>query len=494
MTGGASGLPGGAAGTGADLVALLFVPAVVLGIHWMRSPETARRGNWAGAAGMLGFILATLGGRGALMDPGLWAWMAGGALAGLLVAQRARMIHMPQLVAAFNGIGGAASALVARLALDAAGLPATHRGIALAAVFIGALTFSGSAVAALKLARLLSPAPRTLPHHGLWCAVPLAAAPAVLLWDALAGDAVAPAAALAMGGLGGALGLLLMARVGGADMPVSISLLNALSGVAAAIAGYAVGNPATVAVGLLVGSGGLMLTSIMCRAMNRRLIDILTARGLTVVSSATAAPVASMPPAPADAPETPDPTAPSTADAAVAAPTADDDPVAVLAAAKRVVIVPGYGMALAQAQQAVKALYEALERRGADVCFAIHPVAGRMPGHMHILLAEVNLPYDRFRDLEEINPRFAEMDVAVIIGANDVVNPAAHQVEGTPISGMPVLKVEDARRVVVCNLDRRPGYAGVPNPLFDHPRTLLCLGNAAETVQQLAQALATGQG
>jgi NAD/NADP transhydrogenase beta subunit len=465
----------------ADLAALLFVPAVVLGIHWMRSPETARRGNLLGAAGMLGFILTTLAGRGALAHPGLWAWMAGGAAAGLALAHRARMIHMPELVAAFNGIGGAASALVATLALGAGGTSAVLRAVALAAVFIGMLTFSGSAVAGLRLGRILGSRPVVLPRHALGCAALGAAGLGVLVWGVHADGADGRLAAQVLGGLGCAFGMLVLARVGGADMPVSISLLNALSGVAAAIAGQAVGNPASVAVGALVGAGGLMLTVIMCRAMNRRLGDVLTGRGLTPSAAGARAGAASAVPV---QPETPD-------GVTVAA---QDDPAALLAAARRVVIVPGYGMALAQAQQAVKALYDALERRGAEVCFAIHPVAGRMPGHMHILLAEVNLPYDRFHDLDEINPRFTDMDVAVIVGANDVVNPAAHEVEGTPISGMPVLKVAEARRMIICNLDRRPGYAGVPNPLYNHPRTVLCLGNAAETVQQLAQTLATGQG
>lgn len=454
-----------------DVFALAFLPLLVLGIHRMRSPETAARGNALGAAGMLAFIGVTLAGQGRWANPAAWVWLAAGAGAGIGLAIRIRMIRMPELVALFNGIGGAASAIVALLALTgaAADEPATLRTAALLAVGIGALTFSGSAVAGLKLSRRIGARPLILPLHSLLCTALLAAALGLviggggawgdpLLWRGCAWGILV---------LSLVFGMVFMIRVGGADMPVSISLLNALTGIAAAVTGYAVGSPVPVAVGALVGAAGLMLTAIMCRAMNRRLGDVLTGR------TTGSAPDPSGP-----APEPP--TGPGT----------PKDPASLLAAAKRVAIVPGYGMALAQAQQAVKRLFDVLETRGAEVFFAIHPVAGRMPGHMHILLAEVDLPYDRFCELDDANARLGEVDAALVVGANDVVNPAANRTENTPISGMPVLNVEKARAVIVCNLDRSPGYAGVPNPLYDGPKTTLCLGDAAETVARLADALA----
>jgi NAD/NADP transhydrogenase beta subunit len=450
-------------------LALLLVPLVVLGIRWMRSPDTAVRGNLMGAAAMAGFVALTLAGQGIWRMPGAWGWMSAGAAAGVLLAARARMIRMPELVALFNGIGGAASAVVALLAILHA--PDAPSALAVSAVAIGALTFSGSLVAGLKLSRVIGSRPIRMRGHALVSAAMLSV---LVLLSGIGGWATGPAlSAVAWGSLaaGSAFGLLFMARVGGADMPVSISLLNALSGLAAAVAGYAVGNPVPVAVGAVIGAAGMMLTAIMCRAMNRSLVDVLAGRiatGAPAGESGAGTDNASHP-------------GPDPASAA--------DPVERLAGARQVVIVPGYGMALAQAQQAVRKLFDVLERRGARVCFAIHPVAGRMPGHMHILLAEVDLPYERFHDLDEINPRFGEMDVALIVGANDVVNPAANTAENTPISGMPVLNVGEAAAVIVCNLDRSPGYAGVPNPLYDRPNTVFCPGNAAETVARLADAL-----
>lgn len=456
-----------------DLAALALLPLLVLGIHWMRSPRTAVRGNLVGSLGMLGFILFTLAGRGKLASPGAWGWMALGAVAGAVFALRVRMIQMPELVAMFNGIGGAASALVALIALQAAdsGGSPMFRGAALMAVAIGTLTFSGSLVAGLKLGRLMPSHPIRFPRHGLQGGILLSAAVLLLVWSARTGGGAARFSGSAMLAITLLLGLLFMLRVGGADMPVSISLLNALSGLAAAVAGFAMSSPVPVAVGALIGAAGLMLTAIMCRAMNRRLADVLSGRSLP-----SRAPAEDTDPKSEPIPKAP----------------ASVEPAEALAGARRVAIVPGYGMALAQAQGAVKRLFDILEKRGATVCFAIHPVAGRMPGHMHILLAEVNIPYDRFLDMEAVNPMFPEMDVALVVGANDVVNPAANHVEGTPISGMPVLRVERARAVIVCNLDRKPGYAGVPNPLFELPNTCLCLGNAAETVARLADSVERG--
>ncbi len=451
-----------------EAAALLLVPLVVLGIHWMRSPRTAARGNALGAAGMLGFILVTLAGRGLLADPMVWVGLAVGAGVGIVLALRVRMIQMPELVALFNGIGGAASAVVALLALRAAVPvpPPAPRVAAFLATGIGTLTFAGSLIAVFKLARWLPSRPVAFRGHATLCLALLGGLLALAgIGAASAGGGAYRVAAAVIPAAGLLFGVLFMVRVGGADMPVSISLLNALSGVAAAVAGFAVGNPVPVAVGAMVGTGGLMLTRIMCRAMNRELGDVLAGR-LADAAGAAETPAEAGPSEPAR------------------------DPADLLAAARRVAIVPGYGMALAQAQPAVKRLFDLLEKRGVEVVFAIHPVAGRMPGHMHILLAEVNLPYERFLELDEANARLPETDVALVVGANDVVNPSAGTVEGTPISGMPILRVTEARAVVVCNLDRSPGYAGVPNPLYDAPKTTLCLGDAAQTLSALADALA----
>jgi len=340
------------------------------------------------------------------------------------------------------------------------------RAAAPPAAAIGVLTFTGSLVAVLKLARVLDARPIRFRGQVALNRILLAG----MIGGTLAGPWMngtgTPAAAALMLLFGGAAGVTILLGVGGADMPVSISFLNALSGAAAAVAGFAVGHPAPVAVGIVVGAGGLLLTNDMCRAMNRSLGDVLAGR------------IASAP-----SPVLPEGAVPA------AMPPSPNDPVAALRSARRVIIVPGYGMALAQAQAAVRRLYDALSRRGVEVWFGIHPVAGRMPGHMHVLLAEVEIPYDRFKDLEEINPLFGDCDVAVIVGANDVVNPAARTAAGTPISGMPVLDAGAAKTVVICNLDRQPGYAGVPNPLYDRPHVTLCLGDAAETVVRLAEAL-----
>lgn len=466
-------LPPGA--SAADLISLLFVPLIVFGIHLMRSPKTAVAGNLVGSAGVLAFILISLAGLGKLSAPVVWMWMATGSAAGVIMALRVKMIQMPELVALLNGIGGLASAIVALLALTAPqdGVSAVTKAVALTAVAAGALTFSGSVVAALKLSRLIGSRPKVFRFHSAICILLIAS---VCIFAA--GGTVSAGAGSLFYSYGtliaaAAFGWMFMIRVGGADMPVSISLLNAMSGVAAAIAGYAVSSPVPVAVGVLVGAAGLMLTFIMCRAMNRSLADIFTGRTTASVTGGAR-----------------DSLAETVADERIAVNDEKRDPAALLASARRVVIVPGYGMALAQAQTAVRQLFDCLEKRGVQVSFAIHPVAGRMPGHMHILLAEAGIPYERFMELEQANPLFKDMDVVLVVGANDVVNPAANSVEGTPISGMPVLKVEEAKAVIICNLDRQPGYAGVPNPLYDYPRTTLCLGDAAKTVAGLVEKIA----
>ncbi|HBN83055.1 MAG TPA: NAD(P)(+) transhydrogenase (AB-specific), partial [Clostridiales bacterium] len=272
--------------------------------------------------------------------------------------------------------------------------------------------------------------------------------------------------------MGGFFGVAFTIRVGGADMPITISLLNSLSGVAGSIAGMASNNPLTVAIGGIVGASGLLLTQIMCRSMNRHLLDILLGKTTSTGHSKGVAVEAST---------------------VVTASDSEEDIVSDLASiiksAKRVIIVPGYGMALAQAQHLVSQLSDSLEQNGALLDFAIHPVAGRMPGHMNVLLAEANISYEKLREMDDINPEFPNCDLAIVIGANDVINPAANTAEGTPIYGMPVLDVDKAKHIVICNFDLKPGYAGVDNPLYKMRNVTMKLGDAKDTVKELIDML-----
>ncbi|NLF16215.1 MAG: NAD(P)(+) transhydrogenase (Re/Si-specific) subunit beta [Lentisphaerae bacterium] len=486
----------------APVVSLVLIAGVLLGIRWMGSPTTARRGNLVSALCMAGFIAMALVEHGLLRQPWIWAALAVGTAAGLGLGLRVRMIQMPEMVALLNGLGGGASAIVAWMEVTGAVGLESGPWSCLAGglgVGIGGATLSGSLVAAGRLARWLPQRPWRARALGGFNLVLLAGLGAVLIGACSVSGPPRLAWTAALAILAVLLGVFVVLRVGGADMPVTISLLNSLSGVAAAFTGFAIMHPVLVAVGGIVGAAGLVLTLIMCRAMNRRLGDILTGRTTAAGLAAPApAPAAGAGPAPV-----PDPTLPAAAAASAPAPDTSpaappappralglEDAVRGLREARRVVLVPGYGMALAQAQADVKGLYEALVKAGKEVCFAIHPVAGRMPGHMHVLLAEVDIPYELFLEMEAANPRFAEADVAVIVGANDVVNPAANTAVGTPIYGMPVLAAGAARLVVVCNLNADPGYAGVRNPLYDSPeKVALLFGDARETVSALTRAL-----
>ncbi len=454
----------------------VLIGGVLAGISLMSRVKTAASGNLLSALCVAGAVVLTLLKYDIIGRVELWILIAVGLVAGLLWARRIRMIDMPQVVALLNGFGGASSALVAAIAMlnrsDLSGFSRTTGALALA---VGAVTLTGSLIAAGKLHKILAQRPVVWKAHRLITMLALLAAGITVMLIAL--GLVPTGVAIVLCALcSGFFGVAFAVRVGGADMPITISLLNSLSGVAGAIAGIAISDPLLVAVGGIVGASGLLLTQIMCRAMNRHLGDILTGK--------TAAPAAVADPAPAEtsAAPAPEPEAPQTAER--------PDPAAVLNAARRVIIVPGYGMAIAQAQQAVRTLADRLEQHGAQVDFAIHPVAGRMPGHMNVLLAEVDVPYEKLREMDDINPEFAQCDVAVVVGANDVVNPAANTAESTPIYGMPVLRVEDAPCILLCNFDTAPGYAGVPNPLYESPRAVLLLGDASETVQSLIDSLA----
>ena len=440
---------------------------VLLGINMMSKVKTSVQGNGLSAAAMvlamaLIFFLRVWAADISIVVAICLA-LAAGTVIGIYGAAKAEMIAMPQIIALLNGLGGGASALVAAVTAMDSGVPAFEAITAGLALAIGALTLTGSLVAAGKLARILDSRPKSLRGHSTIMAVlAVAILIGIVLQTISSGAWAILVAVLALG-----IGVVFVMRVGGADMPITISLLNALSGVAGGIAGMAINEPLLVAVGGIVGASGLILTQDMCKAMNRKLIAILT--GKTTVTAAPAAVTE------AEVEIIPEEPARLTEDAVGAA----------LQTAQKVIIVPGYGMALSQAQADVAALAAALEKKGTEVKFAIHPVAGRMPGHMSVLLCEADIDYDKLFMMEDINEDFASCDIAVVIGANDVTNPAANTAEGTPIYGMPVLDVEKAPMAVFCNFDEKTGYAGVPNPLYDADNVLLMLGDAKESVAQL---------
>ncbi len=462
------------------VISALLSLLVMVGIALMSKVRYASLGNSLSALAILAGIVFTLLTKENNGTPIITAWtlypsLAIGALIGGLFATRVKMIQMPQLVALLNGLGGGASALVGILSVAGIGerLAATafSNFTGYLAIGIGLITLVGSLVAAGKLHRLLPQKPQVWAFHSMATVLSLVVMAILILIGTFSQYEGMPVFWLIAGVaiFSSLFGLYFSIRVGGADMPITISLLNSLSGVAGAIAGMAIGDVLLVAVGGIVGASGLLLTQIMCRAMNRSLLSILLGTKKKVAA-----------PAP-----------PSVATASpAAAPKIEvkKTPGEVLSAAKRVIIVPGYGMALAQAQHEVKQLADALRKGGAEVRFAIHPVAGRMPGHMNVLLAEANVPYDDLFEMEAINDDFAKVDAAIVIGANDVLNPAARNAEGTPIYGMPVLNVDQAPYVVICNYDLKPGYAGVENPLYTREEGVALLtGDAKESLACLME-------
>ena len=468
------------------ILCIVLAGLVLLGISMMSKVKTALWGNLLSCACMAAAIVLTI----VRYDfSGKWLWLLVGlvpaAIAGAILAKRVKMIEMPQTVAMLNGFGGAASALVAAVTLtDGKAIGAFEAVTAGIALIIGMVTLLGSILAAGKLAKWFNQRPVILKGHtGLVLICGILAVLCVLPLVTCQGDnGKLILFTLLCAALAGAFGWLFVLRVGGADMPITISLLNSLSGVAGGIAGMAIGEPLLVAVGGIVGASGLILTEVMCRAMNRKLSAILT--GATTVS---AAPKAAEPaPVEAEKEEAPVEEAAPVVDKAAEEQKVFD----AFKAAKNVIIVPGYGMALSQAQYAVRERKDALEAHGAKVRFAIHPVAGRMPGHMNVLLCEVDIPYEDLFQMEDINDDFKDADVTLVIGANDVMNPAANTAEGTPIYGMPVLNVGDCKNVVICNFDLNPGYAGVPNPLYERTEGVaLLIGDAKESLTKLKEML-----
>ena len=454
------------------LLSAVCVAMVLMGINMMSKVSKAVRGNALSALSMVVAMAIIWVKAGLEADGinivGLIVALAIGAVAGIIMARKAKMISMPQIIALLNGLGGGASALVAAVTAVNAATGATvgvfenaTAGLALA---IGALTLTGSLIAAGKLARILDARPKSLPNHTTVMGILAVLCVAGIVLQTVANPLWAAAVAV----VALVIGVVFVMRVGGADMPITISLLNSLSGVAGGIAGMAINDPLLVCVGGIVGASGLILTQDMCKAMNRKLGTILSGK---TTATTTAAPAAAAPAA-AKAPAKP-------------AKLTLEEVGATLQNAKKVIIVPGYGMALSQAQTNVARLASALESKGTEVKFAIHPVAGRMPGHMSVLLCEADIDYEKLYMMEDINGDFDTADVTIVIGANDVTNPAANTAEGTPIYGMPVLDVEKSAKIVFCNFDTKPGYAGVPNPLYEADNALMMLGDAKESVGQL---------
>ncbi|MCK8817542.1 NAD(P)(+) transhydrogenase (Re/Si-specific) subunit beta, partial [Natroniella sulfidigena] len=453
------------------IISTIIIVGFIVGIRLMQSPKTAVWGNRLGAFSMASAILFSLWESGVINDLFLLSFIIFGGVLGIILGQVVQMIHMPQMVALLNGFGGAASALVAGAT---AAVYTTDSwvfwftaGLALA---VGALTLSGSVVAALKLQGLIIQKPVDLAgqqfYQGFLLVTGVLSIIILSIWQAAYLQILMPLIII----LFTVYGLLMALRVGGADMPIVVSLLNSFSGIAAAICGLAVANLLLVGVGALVGVAGLILTHIMCKNMNNSLTAVLA--GFDKDKASEKKEVASkVEPKEVEEKEAENDDQQKISD--------------LLKSAEDVVIVPGYGMAVAQAQQAVKQLTDLLVAEGKNVKAGIHPVAGRMPGHMNVLLAEVGIDYEMLYDLEDINDEFAETDLAIVVGACDVVNPEAKKAEGTPISGMPILQVEEAENVIVCNLDDQPGYSGVENSLYEEEHVISLWGDAAETVPHL---------
>ena len=462
------------------LAAVLFI----LGIKGMTHPRTAVRGNLFGALGMLLAVLLTLAKGGLLPLSWVIVGVAVGTVLGVVLATKVQMTQMPQLVALFNGFGGIASVLVAgadllkgnvlEMQIGAVELIAVEpsqtdpRVATIAAALaglIGAVTFTGSLVAAGKLQELsMFRKPFAFPGQQGINALLLIGAIGMTLLMLTTGD-ILPFAILV--GLACVLGILLVTPIGGADMPVVIALLNSYSGLAAAAAGFVIGNNVLIIAGSLVGASGVILTNIMCKAMNRSLPNVLFGKME----------------AGADGPSADD-----VYEGKVQS-TSAEEVAMMLDGAQRVVIVPGYGLAVAQAQHSVAELSRILEAADVTVEYAIHPVAGRMPGHMNVLMAEADVPYEQLKEMDEINPTFSQVDMVIVIGANDVVNPVANTDPTSPIAGMPILNVYEARTIVVIKRSLSPGFAGIPNPLFAADNCLMLFGDGKKAVVDLIAAL-----
>jgi NAD(P) transhydrogenase subunit beta len=456
------------------LVYLVAVAGFILALKGLGSPRFARRGNQLGALAALAavaitFTLPALRHSGRNLVLALIAMVLGTVVA-VPVARMVKMTAMPQLVAIFNGVGGGAAALVSiteLLHLHALGdKPAVYvTAEVLLGVLIGSVSFAGSAIAFIKLQELITGRPITYPGQQAINAVVAAAAVALIVVALATGD-LAPVYVLL--GLALVLGVAFVLPIGGADVPVLISLLNSCTGLAVAASGFVLDNNLLIVAGTLVGASGIILTRLMSSAMGRSLPNILFSAFGAVITA----------------------TGGEQGDASRSVRTGTAEDVGVLLAyARKVVIIPGYGLAVAQAQHVVRELADALAARGVDVFFAIHPVAGRMPGHMNVLLAEANVPYDDLKEMDEANAEMSTADVALVVGANDTVNPAAKTTPGSPIYGMPIIDADEAANIIFLKRSMRPGFAGIDNELLYDPKTTLLFGDAKDTLQKLVAAV-----
>ncbi|MGI6782171.1 MAG: NAD(P)(+) transhydrogenase (Re/Si-specific) subunit beta [Acholeplasmataceae bacterium] len=440
------------------ILSAVFVIIILIGIYLMSRVKTARLGNGLSAISLLAATVTILL-KYEIVD--IWQihiYFQIGIVIGLILAFKVKMINMPQMIAVLNGLGGLASTIVGGFALYQIGATAEAFSVfsSILAILVGNITFVGSIVAALKLSRIISQKPVKIKFYGVFIILNVILMIALLVVSLIVKnlELVYLLCAIVLSTI---FGLIFSLSIGGADMPITISLLNSLSGVAASISGLAIEDPILVAVGAIVGASGLILTRIMSKAMNKSLLQIVL--GKTTVTKKQVIE------------DEPQETFVQT-----------KDPYLIFDEAKEFIIVPGYGMAVAQAQFLVKELTDFIKSRGGHVRFAIHPVAGRMPGHMNVLLAEVDIDYDDLYDMDSINNDFKETDLVIVVGANDVINPKAKTDEGTPLYGMPILNVSDAKNIFIFNYDTKPGYSGVQNPLYNSDVHLF-LGDAKETLQ-----------
>ena len=443
-----------------NVVYIISAALFIFGLKLLGHPSSARKGNILSAVAMLVAIVVTLLDQHIVSFSWIIISVIAGSAVGVYVSKKVEMTGMPELVSLFNGVGGLASAAVAVAAMVGSDLTSGLATISVIALIIGAVTFSGSLVAWGKLSERISGKPivfdrQAIANYGLIGVTLLFSALYVLYPSSTL--LICAVIALAL-----AIGVMVVLPIGGADMPVVISLLNSYSGLAACAAGFALENNLLIVAGALVGASGIILTNIMCKAMNRSLINVLTSGFQEVVSM----------------------------DIVVEGeikPISPDDAFYVLEAAQSILVIPGYGMAVAQAQHAMKELQELLQSNDAEVVYGIHPVAGRMPGHMNVLLAEADVSYDLLLEMDEVNGRMENFDVAIIIGANDVVNPAARELKGSPIYGMPVINADLAKNVFVIKRSMSSGFAGVDNPLFFKDNTRMIFGDAKEVLNNIVR-------
>ncbi len=457
-----------------NLVYLIAAVLFILALTGLSHPRTAVRGNLLGASGMLLAIVVTLLDKRIVSFEIILAGLVVGTIIGALMAYRSPMTAMPQVVAVFNGLGGGASALAAGAALeeslrgDFLEAIATQTTVAAgASALIGSVAFTGSMIAFAKLQGLITEKPVLLPGRHFLNIILLLACLGLGGWLVI--DATSSQSFWILVGVAALLGVMVVMPIGGADMPVVIALLNSYSGIAAASVGWVLNNNVLIIAGCLVGAAGFILTALMSKAMNRSLPNIMFAGvGATMATASESEDIY----------------------AGKVKSTSPDEVAMMLDSARRVVIAPGYGMAVAHAQYAIRDLVTLLNARDIEVDFAIHPVAGRMPGHMNVLLAEAHIPYDKLLDLDEVNPTFEQADVVLVIGANDVVNPLARSSDtSVPIAGMPILNVDEARAVVIIKRSLSPGFAGIANPLFAADHSLMLFGDAKQIVTDLTTAL-----